>query len=285
MTKGYLLIALDTKKVDYSQLAYACAMSIKHTQPVDLNQITLVTNNIDKAKTFKCSWVFNNIIQYQGPAGMDSRSRAYDFSPYDETVLLDSDMLFLKPMNHYWYFLKNHYLYLNTWPQTYRARPFRYGFYRKVFEKYKLLDVYNAWTYFKKDEKTKEFFDLVKLLTDNPIPFINKFLPNSKLTSLPTDEAFALAAKILDIEDEVTSLHPIAPITHMKSMVQGWQGNSEDWTDHAGFNFDLHQKTKIGAWGQRELLHYVDKNIINNSKLEVLEWSISTREAELRTFM
>jgi hypothetical protein len=285
MTKGYLLFALDTEKIDYSRLAYACAMSIRNVQMFNSRQIALVTNNVKKIKNFKCSWVFDDIIEYQGPTGMDSRSRAYDLSPYTETVLLDSDMFFLKPMNHYWDYLENYYLYISTHPQNYKGQSFHYGFYRKVFEQYKLLDVYNAWTYFKKDERSKEFFDLVKFITDNPIPFINKFLPDSKLINLPTDEAFALAAKILDIEDEITSIRPIIPITHMKSMVQGWKGVGDDWTDYLRFNFNENLEIKLGVWRQRELLHYVNKILINDSKMEVLEWLTLKNKVEQRTFM
>lgn len=283
MTRGYLLFANNTGAVDYVKLAYACAISIKHSQPLELNSVALVTKDLATVKELNYPWVFDHVIEYTGPLGMDARSRAYDYTPYDETVLLDADMLFLKPMNHYWHFLDNYHLYLNTHPQNYKGQAFKYGYYRAIFEKYKLPDVYSAWTYFKKDPQAEEFFELVKLLTNNPMVFINKFLPASGLTSIPTDEAFALAAQILDIEDQVTSNQRIAPITHMKPMVQGWKDYSEEWSDRLRFYFNSNQNVKLGVWQQSELLHYVEKHTINKTKLEVLEWSIMNREAELHS--
>jgi alpha-N-acetylglucosamine transferase len=271
MTKGYLLIANNTDTIDYVKLAYICALSIKYTQPKDINQIAVVTTTPELVGKLKCSWVFDQIIEYTGPVGMASRSRAYNLTPYDETVLLDSDMMFLKPMNHYWYYLNDHYLCVANNPQNYKEQPFKYGYYRKVFEDYQLPDVYNAWTYFKKDPRTQEFFDLVKLMTDNPDPFIKKFLPESGLKTLPTDEAFALAIKILDIEDQVTHLHAFPPLTHMKPMVQGWQGFYSDWRSKVRFTMDRNERVRIGVWPQRELCHYVDKDIISQPMIEILE--------------
>jgi hypothetical protein len=287
MSKGYLLIANNTDTVDYIQLAYACALSIKHTQPLDNNQVTLITDTPDAVNKLRCGWVFNNVIEYIGPKGMDSRSRAYDLSPYDETVLLDSDMLFLKPMNHYWYYLEKYYLYVANSPQNYKAEAFNYGFYRKIFEEYNLPDVYNAWTYFKKDINTAEFFDLVKLMTDNPEPFIKKFIPNSNLKTLPTDESFALAIRILDIEDEVTGIHSFPAITHMKPMVQGWKNYHDTWKERVRFNIntDARIDVKIGVWAQKDLLHYVDKEIITSTVIESLETDIWKRKADLVTTM
>ena len=287
MSKGYLLIANNTDTVDYVQLAYACALSIKHTQPLDLNNVTLITDTPGVVDRLRCGWIFNNIIEYTGPSGMDARSRAYDLSPYDETVLLDSDMLFLKPMNHYWYYLENYYLYVANSPQTYKAEKFSYGFYRKIFEEYKLPDVYNAWTYFKKDGRTAEFFDLVKLMTDNPDLFIKKFLPKSNLKTLPTDEAFALAIRMLDIEDDVTGIHSFPAITHMKPMAQGWTSYHDSWKERLRFNINTDKRidVKLGVWAQQDLLHYVDKEIITPAVIESLETDIWMRKATLVTTM
>lgn len=285
MTKGYLFIANNTDTVDYVRLSYACALSIKHSQPTDSNQIAIATDNPKLIEQLRCGWVFNHVIEYTGPTGMDSRSRAYDQTPFDETVLLDSDMLFLKPMNHYWYYLKDYYLCVANKPQSYKGQAFKYGYYRKVFEDYQLPDVYNAWTYFKKDARTQEFFELVKLMTDNPDPFIKKFLPNSNLKTLPTDEAFALAIKILDIEDEVTHLHAFPPFTHMKPMTQGWSNYHAEWRDKVRFNLDKDERVKIGVWPQQELCHYVDKDAMSQSSIEILESNVWNRKAELSTFM
>jgi hypothetical protein len=268
--KGYLLFAINNNDVDYSKLAYACALTIKLTQPDEYNNVTVVTNS--KHKFDDKIQIFDNIIEYTGPTGMDCRSRAYDISPYKRTVLLDSDMLFLKPMDHYWDQVKHLDLFIASCPQNYKGTPFSYGHYRKVFVDCDLPDVYNAWTYFNKSSQSEEFFELVKLMTDNPEPFIKKFLPSLGLNNIPTDEAFALSLCILGLEDQaVYSEWDFPRITHMKPLVQGWKEYLVDWTEKIRFSLNQQGQIKLGVWQQTELLHYVDKTIITEDIIKILE--------------
>jgi hypothetical protein len=268
--KGYLLFAIDTKDTEYSKLAYACALTIKLTQPEEYNNISVVTNV--KHRFDKKIQVFDNVIDYQGPLGMDSRSRAYEFSPYQKTVLLDSDMLFLKPMDHYWDQVINLNLFITSSPQNYKGKTFSYGPYRKVFVDCELPDIYNAWTYFCKSAQAEEFFNLVKLMTDNPDPFIKKFLPGLGLNNIPTDEAFALSLCILGLEDQAVYPEWDFPrITHMKPLVQGCKEYLVDWTEKIRMLVDQRGQVTLGVWQQTELLHYVDKTIITDDIIKTLE--------------
>ena len=171
MTKGYLLFAVDGADSIYSTLAKACAQSIKNTQPVGSNSVSVVTDHPDRFD----QPLFDHIIEYSGPGGMDVRSRAYDYTPYDHTVCLDSDMLFLRPVDHYWDIFQPYNIFLSHSPQTYRGAQFSYGPYRKIYRPNQLPDVYSAWTYFNRSTQAKEFFELVKHITDNPKLYINIF--------------------------------------------------------------------------------------------------------------
>lgn len=269
--RGYLLFALDTDTVNYSKLAYACALTIKITQPEGYNKVALITN------TPTDNPVFDYVIPYDGPKGMDARSRAYDLTPFDETVLLDADVLFLKPMDHYWDLVSDRDLFITTAPQTYRGQLFKYGYYRRIFEENNLVDVYNAWTYFKKTPVVADFFETVKLLTDHADKFIPKCLPRFDLNYIPTDEAFALALGMLELEDAATEPTWSFPrITHMKPMAQEWNEYVTDWTDKLRLCLDNKAQVKLGVWQQTELLHYVDKDLITDNLISVLESSYGT---------
>lgn len=251
MSRGYLLFAVDTENTNYSNLAQYCAESIKRTQPENYNSVSVVTNNVNRHS----SSLFDNIIECAGPDGMDSRSRAYDYSPYNETVLLDSDMLFLRPMDHIWGAMSKLDLYVSHSPQLWNGKTFKYGKYRKVFEENRWLDAYNAWTYFKKSDTSKEFFELVKFITDNPVSFINEFLPNTLYKTIPTDEAFALALAILDID---LPNWDFPRIVHMKPQPND---RFEDWTDKMRFSMDVNGQIKVGVQQQAELFHYIKKDM------------------------
>lgn len=268
--KGYLLFAIDNSEVEYSTLAYACALTIKLTQPDGYNNVTVITNA--KHKFNDKIQIFDNIIEYTETIGMDCRSRAYELSPYQRTVLLDSDMLFLKTMDHYWDQVTNLDLFIASSPQNYKGKSFNYGPYRKVFVDADLPDIYNAWTYFRKSEQAQEFFNLVKLMTDNPDPFIKKFLPSLGLSKIPTDEAFALSLCILGLED--LAVYPewdFPRITHMKPLVQGWKEYLVDWTEKIRMLVDQQGHVKLGVWQQTELLHYVDKTLVTDDIIKTLE--------------
>jgi hypothetical protein len=268
MTRGYLIFAVEHIKSNYVTLAYACALSIKLTQPIGYNNVTVVTN---RPESFTGHKVFDNIIEYQGPEGMDARSRAYDYSPYDETVLLDSDMLFLKPMDHYWNMMNNRDLFISSAPQTYKGKRFHYGYYRRVMERNKWPDIYTAWTYFKKSNVAQEFFDLAKTITDNPTPYINMFLSDTLYKNIPTDEAFALALCMLDLCELAVPPWPFPRITHMKPAVQNWSESIPDWTDKLRFSITKNIEIKLGVWSQSDLLHYVKKDIISSDVITLLE--------------
>lgn len=268
MSRGYLLFALDNSQTSYSRLATACALSIKATQPGGYSNVSVVTNN----RGYFDPDLFDYIIPSGKLTGMDARSRAYDLTPYDQTVLLDSDLLFLTPMDHYWSMLEPKDLFISSSPQTYKKKRFGLGFYRQIFEQNQLPDVYSAYTYFNKSQTAKEFFDVVKDMTDNSSEYITKLLPNSNLTSLPTDEAFALALIVLDLVDSAVNPDWDFPrITHMKPMVQGWKGFVDDWHNKVRFTLGSNANVNIGVWPQTDILHYVNKNLITDTVLKTLK--------------
>lgn len=268
MKRGYLLFAVNSTEVDYVKLAYACALSIKITQPDGYNGVSLVTNNLDLP--LAQSKIFDYVIEYKGPIGMDVRSRGYDFTPYNETVLLDSDLLFLNDVSHYWDSVKDMGMLIATCPRSYRHQRFKYGHYRKAFSDHQLDDVYSAWTYFKKTERVRDFFDTVKLLTDNPEYTIKNMLNLSVMKTIPTDEAFALALRITEI-DAIRPEWPFPSITHMKGLVQGWHNPTQEWIDKVRMTIDEEAKIKIGVWQQKDILHYVNKSLITDQVLERME--------------
>ena len=80
-----------------------------------------------------------------------------------------------------------------------------------------------------------------------------------------TDEAFALAAKILDINDALSLDNDIIKVVHLKPMIQNWPWPTEEVFDHVGFYFDLDGQLKIGNYQQLNILHYYKKEIITEN--------------------
>lgn len=273
MNFGYLLIVAEHESIDYLKLAYALALSIKNTQKEGYDKVALIIDNKKKVENLKSSWVFDFVIEWDKETFWNGRSYMDQLTPFDYTVCLDADMLFLRDYSHWVdYFLENCELYVANKSYTYRNEKIKDNHYRKTFEKNNLPNLYSFYTFFKKDsDVTKNFFDLGRYIIKNPIEFSNVFLTNYKPKIVGTDEAFALSAKILDIADEIAYPLEFPKIIHMKGMIQNWPWPSDQWTDHIGFYLNKQGKLKLGNFQQNDIIHYVEKNKIDDEMINILE--------------
>ena len=273
MNFGYLIVITKNDEVDYLKLAYALALSIKNTQREGFDKVALITDDIQPVKKLKSPWVFDRVIKWDKEKHWDGRSWMDELTPWDHTVCLDADMLFLRDYSHWVeYFIDNTELYVPNKSYTYRGQIVTDDYYRKTFTKNNLPNLYSFYTFFKKDSKlAKEFFELGRYIIKNPNEFKNIFLKNYKPKIVGTDEAFALAAKILDIQNEVSFNLEFPKIVHLKPMIQNWPWPASVVSDHVGFYFDLHGKLKIGNYQQHDIVHYNEKTFVTDETISILE--------------
>ncbi len=273
MKFGYLLIVSQHSEIDYLSLAYALALSIKNTQRPGYDQVALVVDNADLVKQFKSPWVFDHVIEWNQETFWDGRSWMDKLTPFDATVCLDVDMLFTRDYSHWVdYFLENSELYVANKSYTYRGELVVDDYYRRAFVKNDLPNLYSFYTFFKKDsELAAEFFELGRYIIKNPTEFSNHFLSELKPKVMGTDEAFALSAKILDITDDIAYDLEFPRVVHMKPMVQNWPWPASLVSDHVGFYLNKQGKLKIGNYEQYDIVHYVEKDQIDEEMISILE--------------
>ena len=273
MKFGYLLVVAEHETVDYLKLAYALALSIKNTQRPGFDQVALVVNGKQKLTDLNSSWVFDHVIEWNQETFWNGRSWMDKLTPFEHTVCLDVDMLFLRDYSHWVeYFIENSELYVANKSYTYRGELVEDTHYRKAFVKNNLPNLYSFYTYFKKDSKiAQEFFELGRLIIKNPIEFSNAFLSEYKPNIVGTDEAFALAAKILDITDNIAYPLEFPRVVHMKPMIQNWPWPAQSWSDHVGFYFNKKAELKIGNYQQHDIMHYVEKDKMTIEMINILE--------------
>lgn len=270
---GYLIIVNEGADTNYTRLAYALALSIKNTQKEGYDKVALVIDDKQHIENFTSTWVFDHVIEYQGPEGWDSRSYMDQVTPFEHTVCLDADMLFFRDYSHWAeYFIANSELYVANKAYTYRGELVVSDHYRKCFTMNNLPNLYSFYTFFKKDSVlAKEFFDLQRAIIKNPERYSNEFLMVHKPKVVGTDEAFALAADILDIADDIAYPLEFPRVVHMKGMIQNWPYPADTVSDHVGFYFDRNAKVKIGNFQQTDILHYVEKDKITLETINILE--------------
>jgi hypothetical protein len=273
MNFGYLIIVSTSKDHDYLQMAYALALSIKNTQKPGYDKIALITDDVDAVSSLRSAWVFDHIIEHKTKLGWDSRSWMDQLSPFDNTVCLDADMLFTRDYSHWIdYFIENTDLYIANKSYTYRNELVTDDFYRRTFTKNQLPDLYSFYTFFKKDsELSKEFFTLGRYVIEYPSEFTSYFLESHRPKVVGTDESFALSSKILDITDQIAYPLEFPRVVHMKPMIQNWPWPADAWSDHVGFYLNRKGQLKIGNYQQHDIVHYVEKDKINEEMINILE--------------
>jgi len=272
MNFGYLIIASKNESYDYVKMAYLLAISIKLTQKEGYDRVALVTDDYD-VDIFKSPWVFDKVIKTTLKAGWDARIDMQDLSPWDDTVCLDADMLFLRDISHnIRHFLDNTDLYIANQAYTYRGELVTSDFYRKTFTKNNLPNLYSYFTFFKKNKFIcNEFFSLCKEINTYKEEFKNLFLPAHKPKELGTDEIFSLSSSILDIDSKIAYPLCFPKIVHLKPMVQNWQEHSELVTDLVGFYLNIEGKLKIGNYYQSDIIHYQEKHLANDETISIME--------------
>jgi hypothetical protein len=273
MNFGYLIVVAEHDEIDYTQLAYALALTIKNTQKPGYDQVAIVTDNPKKISELKSSWVFDHVIEWNRETFWDGRSWMDQLTPFEYTVCLDADMLFMRDCSHWIdYFIQNSELYVANKSYTYRGELVVDNFYRRAFTRNKLSNLYSFYTFFKKDSAlANEFFTLGRYIIKNPKEFSNLFLSEYKPKVVGTDEAFALSAKILGIDDSISYELEFPRIVHMKPMIQNWPWPANAWSDHVGFYLNKKGQLKIGNYQQHDIVHYVEKDKITVEVVNMLE--------------
>lgn len=273
MNFGYLIVVSKNTDIDYLKCAYAAALSIKNTQKPGYDQVALVIDNKLGVKGLKSPWVFDYVIEWDKEKHWDGRSWMDKLSPFTNTVCIDADMLFLRDYSHWIeYLIENKDLYVANRAFTYRGEEITNDFYRKAFTKNNIPNLYSMFTFFKKNtEITNEFFSLGRYILKNPIEFKNLYMTEHKPKVIGTDEAFGLAAKILDIQDEIAHKLDFPKVVHMKPMVQNWPWTADKVTEHAGFYLNKDGRLKIGNYQQYDIVHYVEKELITDEAVSLLE--------------
>lgn len=283
MNRGYICLVQNNSTTDYLRLAYALALSIRNTQS-EVKHLSIVTDEKDIPSKYK--EVFDNIIEIKNDRATKSDWKLhnivdlYEYTPYNETVMLDSDMLFLDDVSHWWNKLQERDLWFTTNIRTYMNETSPTNtIYREEFLKNNLPSVYNAFFYFKKSEEAENLFNETKLICENWDYFVSRYLYKRKPKHFSTDVAFGLAVKILGLKEKATLTELCFPyFTHMKTANQRWDLSTfefnEDWTKYPPMSFDRFNNTlgiKIGNVRQFGILHYHVKTFLTDEMLEILE--------------
>ena len=235
--KGFLLLAFNTKELDYIKMAACCALSIK--SHLKYNQVTVVTDQnsinwlrtstsidivdkaFDKIHIVSQPKTTNIRTHYDSPWTKfktsflnKNRTSAYEISPYEETILIDVDYLVMSNMLDLVWDNKEDIL-INKQALNLRNEKFHS---KTIRLSPSGINMYWATLiYFKKSKIAELLFNLTLFIKDNYQFY--KHLYNFPGQLYRNDYAFSIAIHILSGFVENENIKPF-PIPAIKTMDQ-----------------------------------------------------------------
>jgi hypothetical protein len=272
MTQGHLIFAQNSD-VDYVTQAYALALTIKKHNKV--NSVCLVTND---SVPSKYAAVFDHIVEI--PWGdnaefsswkIENRWKLIYASPYDETMVYDSDMLLLESNDAWWDYFKHKDIVLTNHVVDYKGNLINDTIFRKMFIDNDLPNVYFGFHYFKKTQRAFEFYKGLELVVKNWQEVYAKVAPVSTQKFCSMDVSSAIVVKLLDAFDEFTL--PLSSVTfvHMKKDLQGWSSPSSSWQHSLISHVANNGQISLSNYIQTGLFHYTEDDFLTDSILQILE--------------
>ncbi len=270
MTQGHLIFAQNSD-IDYVRQAYALALSIKKYNKI--NSVCLVTNSTVPENYAK---IFDYIVDI--PYGDSSKKSIWKVenrwkliyaSPYDETMVYDSDMLLLESNDNWWSLLEDKDVFLTDKVLTYKKQIIKNSVLRKTFLENNLPDVYFGFHYFKKNNRSYEFYKWLEEIVKNYKLYYNKFTPKSTQNFVSMDVSAAIAVKILGAEQEFVLPNSNICFIHMKKELQGWKNIPNYWSDAVFINFK--NQLYLSNFLQNGLFHYTENEFLTDEIIRILE--------------
>ncbi len=168
-TKGILLIAIGT--TEYLEMAKNLAMSIKNVEP---DMPIALAHNYDKVDSTLFDILIDVPHESYNTNGLKEyikvKTWMYDFSPFQETLFLDVDMVWLfdkKPSALFdeckglnWTMSNTGLSETSIWADIREIR--------KIYPGVQMWNYHSECVYFNKCEATKRYFDKVKAVYENP---------------------------------------------------------------------------------------------------------------------
>lgn len=277
MSRGFCLLAQNNGTTDYIRQAHALALSL-HMFNKD-QKISLITNDIVPEEWQEA---FDQIIPIPWSDNaadsdwkIENRWKVYHASPYEETIVLEADMLITSDITHWWKELSKRELFFVSNVRTYRDELVTKTYYRKAFVSNDLPNLYSAIHYFKKGDTAKEFYNLLEIVVNNWALFYSKYAKENYQNWCSIDLCAAIVSKILGNEKDITDPKSFVTFTHMKPRLQGWYNIPDKWTKVLGKYFTDEGVLFLGNYAQTRVLHYVEDDFLTDEIIEKLKNGIT----------
>ena len=250
MSRGYLIYAIDEP---YISMANTLKKSIEyHTK----DDVTIISDNFPYEDiTKKSEWHKNTFT-----SNLLNMWQIYWMSPYDETIVLDADMLFLNDCSYWWGYLSRFDMLFPNIIINYKQEIIKHEQYDKILIEHNIRPSYEKMFYFKKSQFAQEFFIMLGEVIINYNKFSFDYFPDYKPQNCITSYIFPICIKMLGIEDVVYDKNDIFKYIDMKLTCLNTNINSPIWDKELDYWGD-YKEFYIENFKQYYPLHYRNAEI------------------------
>ena len=275
--RGFIIIGINTD-VDKMQYAEACALSIKKCDPEASicllyddknseteNNLSKYTSSFDLASPLP----FGNTGHNDGFHG-SNLWQVHQASPYDETIYVDYDTLFINvDVPQLWDTFSPYELAMSNKAMTYRNGQCNV---KTQFE-YELVanlpKLYNSMIYFKKESKiTNEWFKMADPIFQNWRDTYNTVFKDKKPDTFNKNILCNIVTSLLDIEKQISV--PVINFYDLEAKSQYLWNNdvSPEWSQNLNYWFANNNHLMIeNSIISSGIVHYRDENFLTNEIL------------------
>ena len=260
MDKGYVWFALNNSTTDYIELSRTLANSIKKFNKH--NKVCVITDKPVEDKLFDFVKVLKQDDSAEQEWKLNNEYKVFNLSPFTHTIKLEADMMFTQNTDWWWNYLWQHDQVFSYHCRNYRDEVVEHSFYRKLFVRNDLPDVYNGLHYFRRSVKAKQFYDLCETIIKEWKTVKETILVNCHDDQPTTDVVYALANKIQEPLQQDKIDYEWFKFMHNKQHVN--KINTKFKNDNYLYPLKVNKKLYIGGYVQSRICHYHNKNILKD---------------------
>lgn len=260
MDRGFVWFALNNSKTNYIDLSRKLAQSIKQVNKH--NKVCIITDKPIQDDMFDFVKVLKHDDSAEQEWKLNNEYKVFGLTPFTHTIKLEADMLFTQSTDWWWNYLWQHDQVFSYNCKNYKDELVKESFYRKLFRRNKLPDVYNGLHYFRRSVRAKQFYDLCETIIKDWKTVKERILINCHDEQPTTDVVYALANKIQDPLQKNKMDYEWFKFMHNKKHVNGL--NSIHDNDDYLYPMKIGKKLYIGGYRQTRIVHYHNKNFIGD---------------------
>lgn len=221
-----------------------------------------------------------NSVKFHIPNSQRFRyeSKAYEMSPYRETIKLEADMLLLSDISHWWDDFAKHDLLIANSVLDYKNDIANTDYYRQCFIANNLYSAHSCMTYFKESDEAENFFNTVKIIFDDWDEISWHMIRKVYQEEPSTDVVFGMAVTLLQKQYEYQITQKDRTFVHMKSRCMPWerkQFNSENWTECTSYYFTPELELFVSNYKQTKPFHYHVKEFLTDEIISYYEEALN----------